>query len=499
MSLSLLLSAGCVDDTSVGDIYELDKVTIAGIEDRYTDVYVGHMLSIRPDVSTLSGGLSHLKYDWFTYNRSTMKAADTLSHEKDLEVEVNLTPGEHTMKFRATDQNTGIFYEKEFTVDVVNDFTYGLLILGRTGDEAKLDFWVPGRDEVITDVYGKLNNGEKIGKHPHKVIFTRYISELASEVIVLCQDGQGGKILDNTTMAGKRDYADLFFGTVKEDYRPQAYFRASMREYLVDGGLLYDRVVNSNPPDTYVRPNMSSSRGEYEIAPEADFGDAVESVSRMVVYDNRNTCFYVLYDIASAYLTTVKNTSGMKYVDGGFFNPDDVGMECLYAGLCSRSATEAREYAGVFRDTAGALWLLRMGIGFWVEGASPDRYFKDLAKVRLEPEGIASATSFACGPSFPDYLFYSSGSAVYAYSMANQTGQKVFDFDAGGDGRYVIDHLELERDGHRLWVAFRCLTEEIAPAGFAGLYIQTDGGLQLREDVRHDHLADEIVDFESKY
>lgn len=498
----LLLAAGftgCVDDTSTGIMQEPDQVTIEGIEDHYEDVYVGHVLSIHPKVDNVSGDLSALEYFWIAYNRNTLKTADTLSHGKNLDAEISLTPGEHTMKFKAVDTKSGIFHEKEFTVDVVNDFTHGLLILGRNGEDALLDFWVPGRDEVISDVYGRFNDGASAGKNPHRVVFARYASEPASEVLILCQDGKGGKILDNTTMAYARDYSDLFFGTVKDNCHPQAYFKSSMREYLVDAGMLYDRAVNSNPPDSYVRPNMSSSKGEYEIAENADFGDDTESVSRMVVYDNRNTCFYVLYDITSAYLTTVKNTSGMKYVDGGFFDPDHVGMECLYASLYSRSTTEAREYAGVFRDESGALWLLRMGIGFWVEGASPDRYFKDLGKERLESENIASAVSYACGAKYPNYLFYASGSSVYVYNMTDRTGKKAYDFNAGTESRFIIDRIELERDGNRLWVAFRNLSEPYAPAGFSGLYIQTDGGLQLHETVRHERLADEIVDFESKY
>ena len=140
-----------------------------------------------------------------------------------------------------------------------------------------------------------------------------------------------------------------------------------------------------------------------------------------------------------------------------------------------------------------------MGIGFWVEGASPDRYFKDLGKVRMDAEQIGNAVSYACGALFPDYLFYASGSSVYAYSMTNNTGRKVYDFNAGATGTYLVDHIELERDGRRLWVAFRNGERSDSPAGFSGLYIQTDGGLQLREEVRHEGLADEIVDFESKY
>ena len=57
----------------------------------------------------------------------------------------------------------------------------------------------------------------------------------------------------------------------------------------------------------------------------------------------------------------------------------------------------------------------------------------------------------------------------------------------------------MEREGSRLWVAFRDLEQDVKPAGFVGLKIQTDGGLSMVEDVRYDQLADRIVDFESKY
>ena len=57
----------------------------------------------------------------------------------------------------------------------------------------------------------------------------------------------------------------------------------------------------------------------------------------------------------------------------------------------------------------------------------------------------------------------------------------------------------MERGNNRLWVAFQDNSATGMKGGFAGLTIETDGGLHLEESVRHDHIAGRIVDFESKY
>ena len=75
---------------------------------------------------------------------------------------------------------------------------------------------------------------------------------MTSEVLVMCQDGKGGKILDNITLTKRRDYKDMFFGVVPDEVVPQAYYKSSMREYLVDNGLVYDRATNSLTPDVTV-------------------------------------------------------------------------------------------------------------------------------------------------------------------------------------------------------------------------------------------------------
>ena len=98
-------------------------------------------------------------------------------------------------------------------------------------------------------------------------------------------------------------------------------------------------------------------------------------------------------------------------------------------------------------------------------------------------------------------MFYAYGSKVYVYNSANATGGEIYDLqaDATGGAEYVIDHIEVERGGNRLWVAFRDNSLSEKKAGFCGLTVSTDGGLSLKRTVFHPQFADRIVDFESKY
>ena len=492
--MAILPLWGCVNDDTNNDFAILNDAVISGIDDEYNDVFVDEKFVIKPTIQTTLNNDSEFYYFWISYNKNTYYTADTLSREKDLDITVRLTPGEHTMKFKAVNSTTGIFYEKEFTVNVVNEYTTGLLILSDNEGNAVLNFYIPGKDKVATDLYSKFNDDGPIGKNPKRVYFNKYTNENACEVLVMCQDGSGGRILNSITMQKEREYKDFFIGTAPEVI-PQAYYKNYMREYLIDNGLCYDRAVNSFTPSPTVKPNMSVVGKTYSIADNADFGDDENVPDRTVLYDNENQRFYVIYSITTAFLTTVKNTAGFSYIDGGYFDPDNVGMTCLYANISARSETGAREYMGIFETASGERHLLKMGIGFYVEDADPENYFKDMGNDVLACEDINDATTFACSARLSGYMFYAVGSSVYVYNATDKTGKKIYDFGSG----ITIDHIEMERAGNRLWVAFQDNAAETMKGGFAGLAIGTDGGLHLEESVRHDHIAGRIVDFESKY
>lgn len=490
----LLTFVGCVKDNTNENFKALNEVTITGIQDKYEDVHIDKVLNINPVITTSLNDDSKYKYFWIAYNENTYYNADTLSHSKDLNITINMAPGEYTMKFKAVDTETGVFYEKEFTVNIVNDFTNGVLILCQNGGNAILDFWNPTSDELFSDIYSKLNNGGSLGKNPKHVYFNKYYSDAANEVLILCQDDAGGKFLNAITMMDLRTYKD-FFLSVPDVIKPQVYYKSGMREYLVNNGLVYDRATNSVVPSSTVKPNLSVPGKTYFISENADFGDNEDLPSRMVLYDDVNQCFYSLYNISTAFLTTITKTRGINYISGGYFDPDNVGMKCLYANISARSNTGAKEYMGVFETPSGERHLLKMGIGFWVDNATPSTYFKDLGNDVISSEGISDATSFACSAQFSGYMFYTVGGTIYLYNAISKTGMKIYDMGSNIN----INHIELERAGSHLWVAYQDNSKQTLKAGFASFLINTDGGVHFTITSRHDGVADRIVDFESKY
>ena len=496
-SVAIFALTACVHDDTNEDFLQLNEATISGIEDEYDNVYVDDFLKISPVIKTTQDDLSQFSYFWITYNTSTIYSADTLSHDKDLNVKIKLFPGKHTMVFKAVDNSTGIFYKKQFTINVVNEFTNGIMLLYEKNGNAELGFWSNDRNKFIDDIYGKLNDGDVIGKHPQRVYFNKYTSEPANEILVLCQDQKGGVFMNATTMQKTRDYKDFFFAA-PDEVKPQAYFKSSMREYLIDNGLAYDRATNSSVPSPTVKPNLSVQGKTYDIADRADFGDTElgpdEYPYRMILYDNKNMCFYNLCNIASAFMQLVKGSEDIDYISGGFFDPNNVGMTCLYANISARSTTGAREYMGVFETPQGERHLLKMGIGFWVDNADPDTCFRDLGNDVITSEKINEATTFACSPMVPGYMFYAAGNALYLYNVTNKTGKKIFEFPASRK----INHIEIPGNGDLL-VAYQDEAKQTAKAGFAVLTISTDGGFKLTTKHQFDEVGDKIVDFENKY
>ncbi len=497
-SVTLLALTACVHDDTNEDFLQLNEAAISGIEDVYDNVYVDDFLKISPVINASKNDLSQFSYSWYTYNTNTIYSADTLSHDKDLNVKIKLIPGKHTMVFKAVDNSTGIFYKKQFTINVINEFTNGIMLLYEKDGHAELGFWSYDRDKLISDIYSKLNHGDIIGQHPQRVYFNKYTSESANEILVLCQDRKGGIFMDATTMLKTRDYKDFFFAE-PDEFKPQAYFKTSMREYLIDNGLAYDRATNTTVPNPTVKPNLSVQGKTYAIADKANFGDTEVDPdnypARMILYDNKNMCFYNVYNIASAFMELVGGSEDVVYTPGGFFDPNHVGMTCLYAHISARSATGAREYMGVFETPEGERHLLKMAIGFWVENADPDTYFKDLGNDVIQSENINNATTFACSPMVPGYMFYASDNALYLYNATNKTGQKIFELAAD----QKINHIEIERSHGYMLVAYQDESKQSSGAGFAVLEISTDGGFKLTTKHQFNEVGDKIVDFENKY
>ena len=168
----------CLEDKG-NDIYrELNDVTIENIKDTTIEQFTHFQITPKITVKTGDFNPENYTYLWhmyITYGSGNPTKSDTLSFEKDLDVEITSIPEEYSLIFEMTDKETGVQYTTEKTayITVVNSYSKGMMALSNVNGEANVTF-VNVVGSVVEDAYQKVN-GEIAGKNPTGV---RYITSM---------------------------------------------------------------------------------------------------------------------------------------------------------------------------------------------------------------------------------------------------------------------------------------------------------------------------------
>ena len=124
----------CLEDKG-NDVYrELNDVTIERIRDTTIEQFTH--LQITPEITVRNGNFNpenytYLWHMYITYGAGNPTSSDTLSFEKNLDVEVSSIPEEYSLVFEMTDKETGIQYttDRLAHVTVVNSYSKGMMAL----------------------------------------------------------------------------------------------------------------------------------------------------------------------------------------------------------------------------------------------------------------------------------------------------------------------------------------------------------------------------------
>ena len=94
----LLWSIGCTEDKGNYDYTPLNDLTIGGFEKSYT-VEQSERLSIAADIKGAEGfDASRYDYLWYAWRVNNAAAPDTLSQEKNLDVEIGIAVGNYNLR-----------------------------------------------------------------------------------------------------------------------------------------------------------------------------------------------------------------------------------------------------------------------------------------------------------------------------------------------------------------------------------------------------------------
>lgn len=433
------LLVSCMEDKGNYDYVAVNEIQIDTIKNQTIELY--DTLRVVPKVTCSLGKSDELSYLWYKYVGKDGSMVDTISRERDLAYKVSDLVGSYQVFYKVTDETTGLSGKTSFMMNVVGKFGEGLIVLGEADGKTSLVF-INEAGNVIS-LYGGAT-GDLLGRNPVWVgnATAPNISTL-KDIVVLCDDGKGGKILSNADFTVSNDVTDDFF-VKPTNFKPQAYYRAynniynmGFADFIISDGKLHGRA-------TYYESDLGRSvafnpavEGKYELCPYA-----IVCPAAYLFFDNAGDGRFVtirqsMFSMDDVFYTLTSKLSS--------FDPNKLGMKCIYLTEAALYNGERSGY-GIFRDNAtGELQGLRFSLRHYADDGGPtemELYAKH--QIASGANGIEEATGYAMSLARP-HMYYSKGSKVYFYGIDNNECYPIYDVDTVPElGNSVIDKICME-------------------------------------------------------
>lgn len=480
VSVTVLALFSCVDDKGSYDYVELNDLTIAEVPENAT-VEQFTKLEITPDITAKEGDFNPdgYTYNWILFQIYTggNVTADTISQEKDLNVEIGAIPGEYRIHYEVKDKKTDLIYTTETYLTIINSYSLGMMALSRVGEEANVTF-VNKIENVVQNAYSKVN-GKPAGQNPVGICQVGgLISSASKMVVIMTDDEKGGVVVDPLDMSYVMDTKDLFYFPPTPN-RPQAFgtHDYTAYEYVINNGGIYTRKVMGD--GAYPKYGVKI-KGDYgEIAPFNFFNAVNPQVA--VFYDQTKRRF-VSMNVplqGDAIIPIADNNEGE-------FNPNNVGMKMLWGALVG---TTWACYNGrsVMKSDDGNYYMLSFKL-------DKTKKVSPLHKFHITTEGIEQSVSYATAQN-GNFLYYTHGNKITCLSF--NTGNLMSQYELKNAGQQ-IDYIECDQKGNvnQLWVGISDGSKTKQSGTIVVLEMSTDGS--LKELKRYSNVCGQVVDFEYK-
>ena len=466
--LLLLAAVACTEDKGNYEYVPLNELTLEGMAESY-EVEKDSTLAI---TMTITGkeGFSESDYDfvWYAWSETDNDAIpDTLSYEKDLNVTISLPIDSYTLRFMATEKETGVYYSVHTDLSVINSFSKGVVALSRIeGGDSDVTF-INSVNTVTKHAYKEANGGVLAGKQPRGIYYLGG-SDGTKNVLLIATD-EKQMTVEPIDFTDYRSLAGWFY--LEPEGTVEAFGTDGWNEYLIMDGKAYNRIVypNANPTGMF----------DYKIAGEYDLAPFVLEGSSIFFYDQVRHCFYFY-----------PGWEGMIVASsvGSAFNATDTGMDMLYG------QTFGEDMRAVMVDDAGKRYM--------ISGLQTAEYDLDLSgyqplinaqrKLEMTQEGAAEATCWAISSKDPDFLYYAYDNQIVCVSMLNNMELSRTTLDQN------INRIEFnEADNPELLYVAVSDGSETTDSGSIYFFEMASNGT-LTEKARFENVCGKVVDFEYK-
>ena len=161
--------SACTEDKGNYNYTRLNDLMIGGIEKVYT-VEQSDRLAIPVEIKgTENFDSTRYDYVWYAWRINNSANPDTLSFEKNLNIEVKIAVGEYNLRYVVTDRETGIYYTTETDLNVINSYSKGIMALSSVNGNANVTF-INALNRVTENAYEAIN-GKVAGTHPVGILY----------------------------------------------------------------------------------------------------------------------------------------------------------------------------------------------------------------------------------------------------------------------------------------------------------------------------------------
>lgn len=411
--IALLLTACCVTacfkDKGNYTYHPVNEVAITDIDTTNGYVaYYGQTFSVTPVVKgSLDKGDAAYRYEW-SYENSA-KAIAVLATTKDLNVKIDLPPGNYTLFYRVTDVASGVQYRVGAPLLISSEVYEGYLVLNDVNGKSRLDMLSYKKENAdftqYTDVLARVGSTLPQQGKPYKVFCMHASSATSTDPKVFriyIATATGTSILDSETFGytatGNIRYemvgdvpqqftAENFFGIYQGNTLPTMYMYGDNGVYIRRNNYMVFPYVKLNTYAGEINP--------YKISPY------IAASSSFVMMFNTDKRVFTRTQSTSS-ITSYDIPASQDYPTG----KDLVHMEAAYTG---------NVYAIMKNPANSQFSIIRFTVGAAVTS-------NDV----ITATDIDKATRFAVSPD-RGYLFYSVGGKVYEYDLSLKTSKLMLD------------------------------------------------------------------------
>lgn len=395
----LVFFASCYKDKGNYSYREINQISVSSDSSTIT-IMQQDTLRINIALSQTLPNEAGLSYQWVFYPSSTPLTRRILDSTQNLKALISEAPGSYYLDYFVSDKNTGVSFQKKFTVNVVSAFGEGWLVLEESNGATDLDLIAPG-GSIFKNIYSAANAGQKFpsGTFNVSIINTRNDQEI---YILSPHDMVQVNYIDFLKI---NNFNKLFYSAPLP--KPEAHFIESSDKRLINDGQVY--TISTIVPGPYFYGLPLSGIGEYYMEPYDIFALA----RGFSYYDRMSQRFYR----AGSYDLTFQAFPQYDPAKDSF-DMNNVGKKLLYA---EKNVTNLHNL--LFKNNSDdSLFIYTLNAGL----ANPAIAKYDVTNA----EGLLNADHFRMSRTL-NFLYYTTANKVYKLDIYARSSTLLYSFPAG--------------------------------------------------------------------